>query len=136
MSKSETRLLPLSLSNATFLRFIILCLLLLLSIPLVVLAKHGSKCNNKDCGQNEHSGRKRFSTSPTELLGKKVEPQSHISPPLTAIAFRRSQTMSPVRHYNTLTAAREPTFVTVKRTTEQVVSKPYKVNISVQISLA
>lgn len=47
-----------------------------------------------------------------------------------AIDFRRSQTLSPVRHYNTLTAAREPKFVTVKRTMEQIVPKPYKVNIT------
>ncbi|CRK92081.1 CLUMA_CG005661, isoform B [Clunio marinus] len=41
-------------------------------------------------------------------------------------ASRRSQTLSPVRNYNTLAVAKEPKFVTIKRTTEQVVSKPYK----------
>ncbi|KAL7016503.1 hypothetical protein ACKWTF_010037 [Chironomus riparius] len=41
-------------------------------------------------------------------------------------AARRSQTLSPVRNYNTLTTSKEPKYVQIKRT-EQTVSKPYKV---------
>lgn len=40
-------------------------------------------------------------------------------------AARRSQTLSPVRNYNTLTTGKEPKYVQIKRT-EQTVSKPYK----------
>lgn len=68
--KIETRFL---LTNE-LLSFILLILLfsfffIFCTIPLVVLAKHGCKCNNKDCEQNEHSGKRRFLTSPMELLG-------------------------------------------------------------------
>lgn len=126
--KNATRFL---LANETFSSF---NLLPLHFIPLVVLAKRGFKCNNKDCEQNGHNGiRRRFSTSPMELLGKQKYSTAVID--VVAITFlflrrfRRSQTLSPVRNYNTLAAAKEPKFVTVKRTTEQVVSKPYKVNL-------
>jgi hypothetical protein len=43
------------------------------SLHLVVLAKHGCKCNNKDCEQSECKGRRRFLTSPTERIGKIVK---------------------------------------------------------------
>lgn len=125
--KNATRFL---LTNETFFS----CNLLPLHfIPLVVLAKRGFKCNNKDCEPNEHNAiKRRFSTSPMELLGNEKTAVIDV----IAITFlflhhfSRSQTLSPVRNYNTLAAAKEPKFVTVKRTTEQVVSKPYKVNIS------
>lgn len=104
-------------------------------IPLAGLPKHGYKCNNKDCERNGLSGRMRCLTSPMERHGTSTA-ASNVSPPflhdsLISSAFRRSQTLSPVRNYNTLTssAAKEPKFVTIKRTTEQYATKPVTVNI-------
>ena len=78
---NETRFL---FTNETFVH----SLLIFCSIPLVVLAKHGCKCNNKDCEQNEHSGQRRFLTSPMELLGNEKEIQcSYLTPYLKLLVL-------------------------------------------------
>lgn len=109
-------------------------------------AKLGCKCNNNACEQNENNvNSARALTLPMEPHGRyiyictcsdintdrfKFASQLFFSLMLSTTMFSRSQTLSPVRNYNTLTTGKEPKYVQIKRTTEQQTAvKPYKVNI-------
>ncbi|KAG5672301.1 hypothetical protein PVAND_002437 [Polypedilum vanderplanki] len=62
------------------------------------------------------------------LRAKRAQKSSHEGFDFTDGAARRSQTLSPVRNYTTLTTGKEPKIVQIKRTTEQQI-KPYKNDI-------
>lgn len=61
--------------------------------------------------------------------GQTIQLHFHVGFISPSYRFRRSQTLSPVRNFNTLTSAREPKFEIIKRTTEQYATKPVTVNI-------
>lgn len=94
-------------------------------------AKHGYKCSNNVCERNEHSVHTRALTLLMARHGK-VFFCTHVDQhnDINSTHGSRSQTLSPVRNYNsnTLTTGKEPKlFVQIKRSTEQQM-KPYKVS--------
>jgi hypothetical protein len=120
--------------SASFHYLISLSLLLSSRSFAVDQAKHGCKCNNNVCVRNEHSVHTRALTLLTEPHGKcsrtHVDQHDDINTCDISHARSRSQTLSPVRNYNTLTTGKEPKFEQIKRTTVQhnAITKPYKVS--------
>jgi hypothetical protein len=117
----------------------------LCSLFTVDRAKHGCKCNNNVCVRNECSvSSTRALTLRMARHGKNLKKHTHVgqhndintcdlSPPRS-----RSQTLSPVRNYNTLTTGKESKFVQIKQQQQQQQQqqmKPYKVSAKLFLSI-